>query len=82
MSECPLCNGFTIFQHTCTTCSGEMKDAGKVYDLYSDYSPYRSIDDLKMTNGYADIQEQQCIHFTYCSVCGHEEIIGINELST
>lgn len=81
MSLCPICNGFATFQQACFKCSGEMKDVGKVYDLYSDYSPYRPIDDIKMTDGYADLQHNQCMHFTYCLTCGHEEIIGIDELT-
>jgi hypothetical protein len=81
MSLCPLCNGFATFQNTCSKCSGEMKDAGKVYDLYSDYSPYRPTDDLKMTNGYDDFQNQKCMHFTYCATCGNEAIIGIEEIT-
>ncbi|MGG4451999.1 hypothetical protein [Brevibacillus porteri] len=76
---CPVCNGFTPLQQTCSTCGQALQDAGRLYDFYGSYSPYREIDDAKMDNGYIDRARHQCVHTGWCSSCQTEQAVFLNE---
>ncbi|MBG9942874.1 hypothetical protein ABE237_27790 [Brevibacillus formosus] len=76
---CPVCNGFTALQQACSTCGQALQDAGRLYDFYGDYSPYREIDDSKMDNGYMDRTHHQCIHTGWCPSCQTEQMVFLDE---
>ncbi|WP_421617498.1 hypothetical protein ACAF76_003790 [Brevibacillus sp. TJ4] len=76
---CPVCNGFSSLRAACTTCSGPLEDGGRLYDYYGDYSPYREIDDAKLTNGYPDLRLHQCLHLCWCPACESEQIVTVRE---
>jgi hypothetical protein len=76
---CPICNGFDVFQAVCPQCQHAAEDLGRLGDLYGPYSPYRPIDDIRMTNGYPDLQHHQCLHAASCSGCGHRFIVQVKE---
>lgn len=82
MSFCPVCNGFSSVKLKCPKCQTMMTDSGKLSDYFGDYSPYREIEHLNMTNGIVDVAEHQCTHIAYCSNCGYDQMISINELNT
>lgn len=76
---CPVCNGLTGFQALCPSCGQFMQDAGRLYDYYGAYSPYRPIDDAKLTNGIPDLQQHLCIHVGWCDSCQQEARVSIQE---
>ncbi|GAA4723163.1 hypothetical protein [Brevibacillus fulvus] len=78
---CPVCNGFSNFNSHCKTCGLPLDDCGRIYDFYGDYSPYRPIDDSKLTNGYPDLKQHQCLHLGFCPNCQREQIIPLQERS-
>ena len=80
MSYCPVCNGLDSFEYICPKCQSKMEDSGKLSDFFSDYSPYREIDDVNLTNGFLDVQENLCLHVAYCPQCGYDQITTINEI--
>ncbi|MFP3387466.1 hypothetical protein [Brevibacillus sp. SIMBA_040] len=69
---CPVCNGLAALQEDCPRCGQLMSDAGRLYDYYGDYSPYREIDDAKMDNGLPDRKQHQCLHTAWCAHCREE----------
>jgi len=79
---CPVCNGLQAMRAVCPHCASAMTDGGKIQDYYGPYSPYRPIDDLKMTDGFADYSSHRCIHHLYCAVCGHSYPQPVQEWST
>lgn len=76
---CPLCNGIRSLDRTCSRCGGPLTDGGRLDDYLGPYSPYRPIDDLKLTNGYPDLAEHTCIHTVYCGKCGLSEPLQVKE---
>jgi hypothetical protein len=70
---CPVCNGLESLTVPCPHCGEWMEDWGRWLDLLADYSPYRPIDDLKMSDGLLDGNTHQCPHSLYCRHCGYEE---------
>lgn len=68
---CPVCNGLFQVDARCPKCHSMAIDNGKHSDFFDPYSPYRSIDDLKMSDGFADLEPQQCIHMYHCPSCGN-----------
>ena len=76
---CPVCTGLRQAKVSCRSCSNTMEDRGRLQDNFSDYSPYREIDDLRRTNGYLDLKAGQCMHVFFCERCGTEETLGITE---
>lgn len=76
---CPVCNGLRQAKVSCHACSHSLADRGRLQDDFSDYSPYREIDDLRKTNGYFDLQAGQCMHVFFCERCGNTETLGIVE---
>lgn len=78
---CPVCNSFEPLQTACPQCGRPLDDAGRLYDYYGDYSPYREIDDSKMDNGYPDRQLHICLHLCWCPACKVEHIVSIQEWS-
>jgi hypothetical protein len=50
-------------------------------DLYGNYSPYRPIDDLKMTDGMIDVTTHECPHQVWCLKCGFNEVRMIREIT-
>ncbi len=71
MYYCPVCNGMKIFSVQCPNCQLQTKDHGRIDDYAGPYSPYRPIDDLKMTNGFPDLVTHQCVHVAYCKECNY-----------
>lgn len=67
---CPVCNGLHSFNLRCPTCGGELTDGGRADDYLGPYSPYRPIDDMKLTNGYPDLSLHLCVHRAFCEQCG------------
>ncbi|WP_248930431.1 hypothetical protein [Paenibacillus hamazuiensis] len=76
---CPVCNGLEALQPICPDCGQAAADQGKLSDFYGPYSPYRPIDDLKMTNGYDDLRRHVCMHSVYCSRCGRSFELAVGE---
>lgn len=76
---CPVCNGLERLDTPCARCGTPQDDLGRLSDYYTPYSPYREIDDLKMTNSFADLATHQCIHLLYCPHCQLEHKQAINE---
>lgn len=79
---CPVCNGFDTLQEDCPRCQTTMIDGGRLYDYYSDYSPYREIDDAKLDNGYSDLLHHHCLHACWCPACAAERTVIIEEWNT
>lgn len=78
---CPVCNGFSFLEHlSCPECGHILKDHGRLTDLFSDYSPYREIDDLKMTDGQLDVKTHQCPHALTCPACQYSKVMMIDEI--
>jgi hypothetical protein len=78
---CPICNGLAALSHNCSQCGSKMEDHGRFDSFLSDYSPYRQIDDLKMTNTFIDLASKQCIHVTFCPQCQTTENVAVSEWS-
>lgn len=76
---CPVCNGLVALKQACSRCGNRLDDAGRLYDFYGDYSPYREIDDAKMDNGYPDRQKNQCLHTCWCPQCHASEMVIVQE---
>lgn len=76
---CPVCNGLSALHTMCPNCHHPLDDYGRADDLWGPYSPYREIDDLKMSNGFEDEKNHQCVHLTNCPVCGKDFFIHIDE---
>lgn len=77
---CPICNGLLPLQESCPVCGKAMEDHGPLTNFFGPYSPYREIDDLKMSNGFPDLVHRQCIHVGYCENCKMEHLFFIQEL--
>lgn len=78
-SLCPVCNGLESINKACPQCRATSEDLGRMSDWFGPYSPYREIDDLKMTNGCLDRTHHTCIHMCQCTVCGLNFLCGIEE---
>lgn len=68
---CPVCNGLIHIDVRCPVCNHYAVDIGKCSDYYDPYSPYRPIDDLKRSNGLADLEHHLCIHLYECPSCSN-----------
>lgn len=79
-NECPVCNGLTTLSEHCPKCSNLLIDNGRYIDLFDDYSPYRPIDDIKMTDGLKDVKNHLCPHQVTCDQCGYTEIKFVTEI--
>jgi hypothetical protein len=77
---CPVCNGFSALSMPCPKCAAPLMDNGRLSDLLSAYSPYRPIDDLKMTDGWIDIATHRCPHHIICNACGFSGVEMVSEL--
>ncbi|MFY0544752.1 hypothetical protein [Brevibacillus sp. H7] len=76
---CPICNGFHALRAVCRACGQTLDDSGRIYDYYGDYSPYREIDDSKLSNGFPDFQYHLCIHVGWCPACRQEQLVSVRE---
>lgn len=76
---CPICNGLASLSQACPQCYTPLADAGRLYDFYGDYSPYREIDDAKWDNGYPDREKHLCLHTGWCSTCQLAQTVAIQE---
>lgn len=77
---CPVCNGMQVLRSACPNCHEEVaQDYGRFDDYMGPYSPYRPIDDLKMTNGFNDFTNHQCVHVVYCQRCKKSFHLSVNE---
>lgn len=76
---CPICNGLHSLKAHCPTCGQQLDDAGRLYDYYGDYSPYRPIEDSKLANGYPDAKEHLCLHVGWCAHCHTESLFAVHE---
>ncbi|HBI04627.1 MAG TPA: hypothetical protein DDY49_11430 [Paenibacillaceae bacterium] len=76
---CPLCNGLESCAKECPNCHKEMEDTGKLENYYGPYSPYEEIDQLRLINGFPDLEQAQCLHVISCPHCGKQEMVAINE---
>ncbi|MGG1663002.1 hypothetical protein [Brevibacillus sp. NRS-1366] len=76
---CPVCNGLAALHENCPRCGQQMTDAGRLYDYYGAYSPYREIDDAKMDNGVRDRLHHQCQHTGWCPNCQEERTVVVEE---
>lgn len=79
-SICPVCNGFTELIEICPHCGEPLNDQGRLFDFYSDYSPYRPIDDLKKTDHLLDLSTHLCPHQMFCPSCHYTDIKMIQEI--
>ena len=80
--QCPVCNGLMTIDVGCPKCGERMADGGRIDDYLGPYSPYRPIDDLKMTNGYPDLLTHTCVHSLHCDGCGYTEPHPVKEWGT
>lgn len=78
---CPVCNGFSRLDASCPACGHALDDSGRLYDYYGDYSPYRPIDDAKLSNGLSDLRLHLCMHVAWCPVCRKEQQVAVQEYS-
>lgn len=79
---CPACNAFAILKYACPACSHSMEDQGR-FDAYTmDYAPYRPMDDMKLSNGFYDLQTHRCVHLVYCPRCQRDERVYLDEWDT
>jgi hypothetical protein len=76
---CPVCNGLLQASAGCPQCAGELSDGGRISDYFAPYSPYRPIDDMKMTDGFIDHATHECIHYMYCDQCRDSFPMAIKE---
>jgi hypothetical protein len=76
---CPVCNGLARLEAACPACGHRLDDAGRLYDYYGDYSPYRPIDDAKLTNGFPDLAHRLCVHVGWCPACRQEHLLLVRE---
>lgn len=77
---CPVCNGFKTLISLCPNCGQSLDDQGRLFDFFSDYSPYRPIDDLKKTDHLPDLANHLCPHQVICSSCNYTDIQLIQEI--
>ncbi|MBD8003762.1 hypothetical protein [Bacillus norwichensis] len=78
MNYCRLCNGISLETHTCSICMGILKDQGKIYDYYDDYSPYMEIDLNKLADGDPESsRKSECVHLFICAICGTQQELKI-----
>lgn len=77
---CPICNGLTNLDKVCEKCGSLMEDHGRYEQLFDPYSPYREIDHIRMTNGFMDVAQHQCIHIAQCPQCSHQQLFFIQEV--
>ncbi|MDQ0340332.1 uncharacterized protein YbaR (Trm112 family) [Caldalkalibacillus uzonensis] len=76
---CPVCNGLESLTYTCPQCANPVDDLGKLSDYDEPYSPYREINDMKLSNGYPDLVQHQCIHLLHCPNCKQEMQVALDE---
>lgn len=76
--HCPVCNGLQDLLAECR-CGGYLTDGGRSSDYFGPYSPYRPIDDMKMTNGLPDLANHQCFHAVFCERCGFSGLVAVAE---
>jgi hypothetical protein len=76
---CPVCNGLLDLREACPLCSHPLDDSGRLYDYYGDYSPYREIEDSKLSNGVPDALQHRCLHLGWCPNCSEEHILAVEE---
>ncbi|SDI45117.1 hypothetical protein [Paenibacillus naphthalenovorans] len=76
---CAVCNGMELLECACPVCGHPAQDEGKLSDFYGPYSPYRNIDDLKLTNGFIDLEQHICVHSIYCPECGRSSAQPVRE---
>ena len=69
MFICPICNGLTKLNMACPRCGQTAEDYGRYGDFFGPYSPYRPIEDLKLTDGLMDAETYTCPHLLYCPDC-------------
>lgn len=79
-TACPICNGLSSFDLSCPACGQSLTDNGRYMDFFGDYSPYRPIEDAKLTDGLVDAATHQCPHYTTCTVCDYEGVQLIQEI--
>ncbi|MBA4542077.1 hypothetical protein H1164_04070 [Thermoactinomyces daqus] len=77
---CPVCNGFSALSILFPKCTTPLMDYGRFSDLLGDYSPYRPIDDLKMTDGWIDVATHRCPHHLFCPACGFSDVEMVSEI--
>ncbi|WP_144462593.1 hypothetical protein [Siminovitchia fortis] len=78
MNYCRLCNGMPAENRACSICMGALKDQGKIYDFYDDYSPYMEIDLNKLVDGDPkSTQKPECVHMFICEACGTQQELKI-----
>jgi len=77
---CPVCNGFQTFSSLCPNCGQPLDDQGRLSDFFSDYSPYRPIDDLKKTDNLLDLVNHLCPHQVVCPSCHYSDIAMVQEM--
>lgn len=76
---CPACNGLAQITALCPQCTQLMEDYGRYSAYFMDYSPYREIDDMNMTDGYVDVSTHQCVHLMFCSSCQGQYPMAVSE---
>ncbi len=76
---CPICNGFDSLIQPCPRCHRPLEDMGRLSDYYNPYSPYREIDQLKLTNGYQDLTHHLCFHLLSCPQCHLQLVHHVQE---
>jgi hypothetical protein len=78
---CPVCNGLSTLHPECPKCKQTAADMGRFHDMLGPYSAYRPIDDMKLTNGFYDLRNHECVHIAHCSHCDYAFYSVIKELA-
>lgn len=78
---CPVCNGLADFDQHCPNCGKALRDEGPIQQFYGPYSAYRPIDDIKKSNGFPDLANNECMHLAYCANCNQQLYAAVSELS-
>lgn len=76
---CPVCNGLQALQAACPSCAHQAVDYGRLDDYAGPYEPYRQQLHEDLTNGFADVRNQECMHCVYCESCGKSYAVGVSQ---
>jgi hypothetical protein len=77
---CPVCNGFTSIQTICPKCGSLLNDNGRFFDILAAYSPYRPIEDMKLSDDWIDAATHLCPHHVYCPNCNFNDVRFVGEM--
>ena len=72
---CPICNGLTAINCTCTYCHSQLLDYGQLQSYLDPYAPFEE-DELVQQN-LLSVNEGYCQHLAYCSHCKRKTAVKV-----